>query len=57
LISSEELKEEIKKINWFHKINLGNGIITPGIDYSSTKLNQIQMDQDLTGKSVLDVGA
>jgi tRNA (mo5U34)-methyltransferase len=56
-MKDEELKEEIKKINWFHKINLGNGIITPGIDYSPTKLNQIQMDQDLTGKTVLDIGA
>ena len=38
MISNEELKEEIKKINWFHKINLGNRIITPRIDYSPTKL-------------------
>jgi SAM-dependent methyltransferase len=38
LIKNGELKDEIKRINWFHKINLGNGIITPGIDYSPTKL-------------------
>ncbi|MGI9011852.1 MAG: DUF1698 domain-containing protein [Nitrososphaeraceae archaeon] len=56
-MNTEELNEEIKKINWWHKIDLGNGIITPGKDNSPKKLEEIQMDQDLSGKTVLDIGA
>jgi tRNA (mo5U34)-methyltransferase len=55
--NNREVNEELKKINWWHKIDLGNGIITPGLDDSPKKLKQIQMDTDLTGKTVLDIGA
>ncbi len=51
------LQDELKKINWFHRINLGNGITTPGIDDSPTKLSQVRLPADLSGKSVLDIGA
>jgi tRNA (mo5U34)-methyltransferase len=56
-MNNSELIEEIKKINWWHKIDFGNGIITPGVDNSPKKLEQIQLDQDLSGKTVLDIGA
>jgi len=56
-MNNTELSEEIKKRNWWHKIDFGNGIITPGLDNSPKKLEQIQMDQDLTEKSVLHIGA
>ena len=42
---------------WFHQIDLGHGIITPGIDDSKAKLNHLRFPSDLTGKSVLDIGA
>ena len=51
------LMDEINKINWWHKIDLGNGITTPGLDDSSTKLAQVKLPESLRGLSVLDIGA
>jgi tRNA (mo5U34)-methyltransferase len=51
------LSDDIKKINWFHRINLGNGITTPGFDDTPTKLGQVHLPDDLSGRTVLDVGA
>jgi len=53
----EEIKKRQKSINWYHTINLGNGIITKGIDNSPEKLKQLRLDDDFSGKTVLDVGA
>ena len=52
-----KLRREVEKIKWWHKIDLGNGVITPGIDITPEKLKWIQMSQNLAGKSVLDIGA
>ncbi len=51
------LMDDINKINWWHKIDLGNGITTPGRDDSPTKLAQVKLPQSLEGLSVLDIGA
>ena len=48
---------EIAKITWFHKIDLGQGRVTPGIDDTPAKLSRIGLPADLAGRSVLDVGA
>lgn len=40
---------------WYHKIDLGNGITTPGWAPMNTDFYRIP--QDLTGKRVLDIGA
>jgi len=48
---------ELSKINWFHRIDLGGGVITPGIDDTPTKLDLVHLPADLAGKSVLDIGA
>lgn len=53
----EELKEEVRKIKWWHKIDLGNGIVTRGIDDSARRLQQIKMPEDLRGMTVIDIGA
>ena len=42
---------------WFHTIDLGDGIVTPGRDESARKLSWIGLPPDLRGRSVLDVGA
>jgi len=47
------LKSEVAKIEWFHRIDLGNGIVTPGV--STPGLNVLP--KDLSGVTVLDVGA
>lgn len=53
----DELKRRVAEIQWFHTIDLGNGIVTPGLDASREKLATIGMPADLTGKSVLDLCA
>jgi tRNA (mo5U34)-methyltransferase len=53
-----ELKEEVARIKWFHTIDLGNGVITPGQDRSSAaKLETLGIPEDLSGMTVLDIGA
>ncbi len=54
---ADKLRREVARIHWFHKIDLGNGIVTPGHDNSAEKLLRIGIPADLSGKSVLDVGA
>lgn len=50
----DELQRRVAEIQWFHTIDLGNGVVTPGLDASPQKLQTIGMPADLTGKSVLD---
>lgn len=52
-----DLKNEVEKIKWFHRIDFGNGIVTPGVDFSSEKLKTIKMSDSLQGLTVLDIGA
>ncbi len=51
------LRDQIAKIRWFHTIDLGQGIHTPGLDNTPEKLERIRLPADLSGKSVLDIGA
>ena len=53
----EQLASEVASIRWWHTIDLGNGIVTPGVDDSRAKLDFVRMPADLSGRSVLDVGA
>lgn len=52
---------EIERINWFHSIDLGNGIITKGrtgMDHCSPEAitNRFGMPTNLETKTVLDIG-
>src|SRR3954453_10372067 len=51
------LRREVGEHDWFHTIDLGHGIVTPGRDESARKLDWIKLPTDLTGRSVLDIGA
>ncbi len=51
------MDEELRSIPWFHKIDLGHGVVTPGTDDTPAKLDQVRLPKDLTGRSVLDIGA
>src|SRR5262245_23796847 len=53
----EDLAAEVAKIKWFHTIDLGNGIITPGADTSPLRLEMLHLPEDLGGKTVLDIGS
>jgi len=56
-LTPEQIRQRAGEIKWFHTIDLGNGIVTKGADSTLTKLPKIGMPTDLTGKSVLDIGA
>jgi tRNA (mo5U34)-methyltransferase len=51
----DELKREIAKINWFHSIDLGNGVITPGV--CKPNIGKKILPENLEGTTVLDIGA
>ena len=53
----EDLERAVRDIRWAHRINLGQGIVTPGLWNTPAILSRLGMPQDLTGQSVLDVGA
>jgi tRNA (mo5U34)-methyltransferase len=52
-----KLLDEISHIKWFHQIDLGNGIITPGLIDTKHSLLRYQIPSDLSGKSFLDIGS
>jgi tRNA (mo5U34)-methyltransferase len=57
-MNPEQIKE-MNSIQWWHRIELEPGLFTPGICDHTAALatNRFGMPQDLTGKTVLDIGA
>ena len=55
-MTREELQQQVAGIRWFHRIDLG-GIVTPGLDDTAAKLARVKLPADLSGQSVLDIGA
>jgi len=56
-MTADQIRERISQISWFHTINLGNGVVTPGDDDSAAKLRRLKIPEDLSGKTFLDIGA
>ena len=53
----ESLKRAVNAIRWWHRIDLGSGIVTPGDDPTADRLKHLKIPPDLTNMTVLDVGA
>jgi tRNA (mo5U34)-methyltransferase len=53
----EKVRAEIADVNWYHQIDLGDGIVTPGVDDTPSRMAPLELPSDLSGKSVLDIGA
>jgi tRNA (mo5U34)-methyltransferase len=54
----QALLDEIRSMHWFHSIDLGNGVITPG-DVSPETLAamaEVIFSEPIEGKSVIDIG-
>jgi tRNA (mo5U34)-methyltransferase len=56
-MTSEEIRAAIGGVNWYHAIDLGQGVVTPGTDNTIARMGMIGLPPDLKGKSVLDIGA
>ena len=48
---------DIKKYYWYHTIDLGNGLVTPGTYDYRKDLPRFQFPEDMSGMNVLDVGS
>ncbi len=57
MVVTDELRARIEKVDWWHTIDLGNGLVTPGRDCSPEKLARLRLPEDLSGRTVLDIGA
>jgi tRNA (mo5U34)-methyltransferase len=53
----QELQAGADALRWYHTIDLGNGVVTRGVDNSPERLARVRLPDDLTGRAVLDVGA
>jgi tRNA (mo5U34)-methyltransferase len=53
----EALKQAVAAVQWWHTIDLGNGVVTAGGDPTPARLPELQIPHDLTGLTVLDIGA
>jgi tRNA (mo5U34)-methyltransferase len=52
-----DLRELVAARTWFHTIDLGDGILTPGHKNTPKEVAYLHLPADLSGKSVLDIGA
>ena len=53
----DHIRREMEAVTWYHQIDLGHGIITPGTDETRARLGMLSLPEDLRGRSVLDIGA
>jgi tRNA (mo5U34)-methyltransferase len=56
-VDPERLRALVSDRPWFHRIDLGDGVVTPGVDDSPSKLEWLGFPESLAGKSVLDIGS
>jgi tRNA (mo5U34)-methyltransferase len=53
----DELRRAVAALRWRHTIDLGHGVVTPGVSHNDRTLRRIGLPHRLDGLSVLDVGA
>jgi tRNA (mo5U34)-methyltransferase len=51
------LRDRAAGLRWYHTIDLGGGVVTPGVDDSALRLGRLDLPASLAGQTVLDVGA
>jgi tRNA (mo5U34)-methyltransferase len=57
-LTAEELQRRLADVyHWYHSIDLGHGIVTPGRDDTRARLDHLRIPEDLRGSTVLDIGA
>jgi len=56
-MTPDELKKRVEARRWYHTIDLGRGIVTKGVDNTPERLARVRLPEDLSGRSVLDIGA
>jgi tRNA (mo5U34)-methyltransferase len=56
-MSGSDLRQRVAAHRWYHSIDLGNGVVTQGIDDTPLRLERVQLPASLAGRTVLDIGA
>ncbi len=51
-----DLEKAVAAIQWAHRIDLGQSVVTPGLWDTPEILKRLQLPEDLRGQTVLDVG-
>ena len=55
-LSPEEIRQGVARYQWYHTIDLGHGIVTPGQYDLAPFIDNYGIPDSLDGKTVLDVG-
>jgi len=55
-MTRSELEKAVAGIRWSHRIDLGQGVVTPGLWDTPRMLERLRLPADLSGQTVLDVG-
>jgi tRNA (mo5U34)-methyltransferase len=56
MLTADELRRRVAEHEWYHVVDLGDGIVTPGQYDLTPLLSHYGLPASLAGKSVLDVG-
>lgn len=56
-MTSEGLAERVAALPWYHTIDLGQGVVTPGVVQNRRVIPRLHLPESFAGKSVLDIGA
>ncbi|AWB22444.1 hypothetical protein DA075_17255 [Methylobacterium currus] len=56
-MNRDDLLAKVKSMNWHHRIDLGQGIVTPSAGATNGTLQIIGVPTSLHGSSVIDIGA
>jgi len=56
-MSAPDLRSRVAAMRWYHTIDLGNGVVTPGVDNTPLRLARLELPDSLQGRTVLDIGA
>jgi tRNA (mo5U34)-methyltransferase len=51
------LRSQVDALRWYHTIDLGQGVVTKGVDDTPLRLARIDFPLSLDGRTVLDIGA
>jgi tRNA (mo5U34)-methyltransferase len=52
-----DLESRVRALPWYHVMELPGGVVTPGVDDPRDRLSLLRLPDDMTGLTVLDVGA
>jgi len=56
-VIDEKTRRLVERLTWYHAIDLGSGLVTPGIFDHRPYLPFFGIPEDLSGMTVLDIGA